>query len=293
MTEVLSENLEAQEAWDGPLFDRFVEFREVIVGGLSKHGDAALRIAPPQPGARVLDVGCGFGDTSQQIAGLVGPEGSVLGVDVAPRFIEAAREEAAAAGVQNVEFEVVDVQAHQFEQEFDYAFSRFGTMFFANPVPALRNVRGALVPGGRLCSVVWRKREDNPWLYAAEVIVKDLMGEAPEDSEEPRCGPGPFSMAGPDTTSEILMAAGFEDIAFHRVDISYVFGRDLDEAVRLVMSLGPGAEVIRLSGEAADEVRPKVESALHEGLASYVTDDGSLVGNSSTWTITARVPGAV
>ena len=290
MTEVLSENLEAQEAWDGPLFERFVEFRHILINGLAPHGTKALRIAPPNPGDRVLDVGCGFGDASQEIAALVGEQGSVLGVDVAPRFIEAAREEAAEAGVGNVSFEIVDVQAEQFPQEFDYAFSRFGTMFFANPVPAMRNIRAALVPGGRLCSVVWRRREDNPWLYAAELIVKGLMGEAPEDSEEPRCGPGPFSLAGADTTSDILRAAGFEEIAFHRLDLPYRFGGDADEAVALAMAIGPGAEVIRLSGDAAEEVRPQVEAALRAGLTEYETEDGSLVGNSSTWVITARAP---
>src|SRR3954449_11417029 len=104
------DNAEAIEAWDGPLYDRFVRFREVIVGGLSVHGEEALRLFPPAPGARVIDIGCGFGDTTQRIAGLVGPSGAAMGVDAAPRFIESAREEAAEAGVGNATFEVRDVQ---------------------------------------------------------------------------------------------------------------------------------------------------------------------------------------
>jgi ubiquinone/menaquinone biosynthesis C-methylase UbiE len=96
----------------------------------------------------VLDIGCGFGDTTQRLARLVGPDGSALGVDVAPRFIETAQAEAAQAAVDNVRFMVGDVQAIELEERFDYAFSRFGTMFFASPVAALRNVRVALTPGG-------------------------------------------------------------------------------------------------------------------------------------------------
>src|ERR1700693_2750377 len=116
MVEVASENIEAQEAWNGVLFDRFVTYRSLIVAGIAPHGDEAIRLYPPSPGDRVLDIGCGFGDASQQLAHIVGPSGSVLGVDVAPRFIDAAREEAEAAGVGNVRFEVSDVQVADFAE---------------------------------------------------------------------------------------------------------------------------------------------------------------------------------
>ena len=97
-------NAEAIAAWDGPLFDRFVRFRHIVTTGLGSHGDEALRLYPPQAGERVLDIGCGFGDTTQQIAALVGPEGEAVGVDAAPRFIEAAVSEAAEAQVRNARF---------------------------------------------------------------------------------------------------------------------------------------------------------------------------------------------
>ena len=130
-------NAEAIEAWDGPLFDTFVRFRGIVTIGLGEHGEEALRVAPPRPGQRVLDIGCGFGDTTQRIAGLVGPTGEAVGVDAAARFIEAARDEAERAGVSNTRFLVADVQLTPFDERFDFAFSRFGTMFFANPVAAL------------------------------------------------------------------------------------------------------------------------------------------------------------
>lgn len=175
MTQVAASNEEALEAWNGVLFDRFVQYRHLVVGGLEPHGEAALDACPPRPGDRVLDIGCGFGDTTRRLAGLVGPEGSALGVDVAPRFVETARAEAAA--LPNVRFEVHDVQVAEFAETFDHVFSRFGTMFFAAPGAAMRNVRRAMAPGGRLCIVVWRRREDNPWVYRAEEVVKPLVPE--------------------------------------------------------------------------------------------------------------------
>ena len=282
MTQVLPENEESQRAWDGVLFDRFLAFRHLIVA-LAQHGLHAMQLAPPPVGARVVDIGCGFGDSAQQLAELVGEDGSVLGVDISPRFIELARSESTAP---NVRFDVVDVQAADFGETFDYAFSRFGTMFFANPVAALRNVRGALEPGGRLVIVVWRRREDNPWMYVAEQIVKPLV-EIPEETDEARCGPGPFSMAGPDTVSTQLQIAGYRDVSFTRSDMPIRIGNDLDEAVEFNLALGPAAEAVRLAGDEGDAMRPKLAALLREALADLVTPEG-VYGDSSVWIVTAR-----
>jgi ubiquinone/menaquinone biosynthesis C-methylase UbiE len=180
VTGVASENLEAQEAWNGVLFDRFVKYRDIVIGGLTLFGDEAMRVRPPRAGDRVLDVGCGFGDTTQQLAALAGPSGSALGVDIAPRFIEQAQGEAVDAGADNVRFEVRDVQQTTFDEEFDYVFSRFGTMFFDNPVPALRNVRAGMATGAPFVSVVWRRKMDNPWMHVAEEVVKPLLPDPDE-----------------------------------------------------------------------------------------------------------------
>ena len=151
---------------------------------------------------------------------------------------------------------------------FDYAFSRFGTMFFANPVAALRNVRLALAPGGRLCSVVWRRKLDNDWLHRAELVVSGFL-ERNEDSDEPTCGPGPFSMADADTTSAIVQAAGFEHVSLTRSDIDIKIGDDVDGAMALVMALGPAGELIRLAGAEGERVRPQIEAALREALSEF------------------------
>jgi ubiquinone/menaquinone biosynthesis C-methylase UbiE len=287
----LSDNDEAIRAWDGPLYDRFVRFRDTLTTGLGTHGEEALRLYPPHPGERVLDIGCGFGDTTQRLAGLVGAEGEAVGVDAASRFIEDAARESADAGVTNARFLVADVQQDiGGEQGFDLAFSRFGTMFFANPVAAMRNARQALRPGGRLVMVVWRRREDNDWLYRAQKIVEEIVPR-PEEYDEPTCGPGPFSMAGADTTSEILLLAGFGDIALRRCDTPIAIGKDIDEALDLVMALGPAGEILRLAGDRAAHLHGKVEAALRAGLADFAQEgQRDLHAPASTWIVTASTP---
>jgi SAM-dependent methyltransferase len=282
-------NAEAIEAWDGPLYDTFVRFRHIVSRGLGAHGDAALRLVPPQPGQRVLDVGCGFGDSTRQIAELVGPSGEAVGVDAAERFIETARAEADEAGVANASFLVADVQTTKFEGPFDMAFSRMGTMFFVSPVAALRNVREALVPGGKLVMVVWRRREDNLWLHRAQEIVEGIV-QKPEEYDEPTCGPGPFSMANADTTSDILVHSGFVDISLTRSDLDMASGTTMDEAVDLVMSLGPAGEILRLQGDRAAHLHGQIDAALREGLAEFVRDDGEVWAPASTWIVTASRP---
>ena len=282
-------NAEAIQAWDGPLFDRFVKFRHIVTTGLGAHGNEALRLNPPQEGQRVLDIGCGFGDTTQQIAALVGPNGEAAGVDAAANFIDAATREAEEAGVGNARFFVADVQTEPLGGPYDMAFSRMGTMFFISPVAALRNVRQSLVPGGRLSMVVWRRREDNHWLYRAQQIVEAIV-QKPEEYDDPTCGPGPFSMANADTVTDVLIHAGWEDLSLRRCDIDILAGNDIEEAIDLVMSIGPAGEILRLQGDRAAHLVPQVEAALRDGLADFVRDDGTVWAMASTWIVTATAP---
>ena len=288
MAEIAASNQEATDAWSGPLFDTFVKYRELVTEGLGAHGEAAMEAHPPRPGDRVLDLGCGFGDTTQRLAELVGAGGEVVGIDVAEPFIDVARREAGEAGVENVDFLVRDVQVMELEGSFDYAFSRMGVMFFANPVQALRNVRETLAPGGRLCAVVWRRKEDNLWVRRAELVVDEYL-EHPEETDEPTCGPGPFSMANADTVSEQLKIAGFEDVSLRRCDLPLKIGNDLDHAVEFNMALGPAGEVLRLWEDRIDDIRPKIASDLREALAEFEGPDG-VFAPASTWIIGATAP---
>jgi SAM-dependent methyltransferase len=287
VSDVAAENLEAQEAWNGVLFDRFLAYRDIVIPGLTVFSEEAMRIYPPRGGDRALDVGCGFGDTTRRLAELVGPSGSALGVDIAPRFVEQANAEADLAGVDNVLYEVRDVQLTTLDGSFDYVFSRFGTMFFDNPVAAFRNVRAAMRVDALMCVIVWRRKLDNPWLHVAENVVKPLLPE-PEQTDEPRCGPGPFSMADADTVSGQLKSAGFRGITLRRQDGMLLFGNTLDQAVEMNLAIGPAAEALRLAGENGEEMRPRLEELLRGALAQFVGKDGTVTAQASTWILTAR-----
>jgi SAM-dependent methyltransferase len=252
------------------------------------HGEEALRLVPPQPGDRVLDIGCGFGDTTQHLAQLVGQSGEAVGVDASPRFIATATEEARQAGISNARFMVADVERTTFEGNFEMAFSRMGTMFFANPVAAMRNVREALVPGARLAMVVWRSKEENEWMYRPQLITERFVTK-PEEYDEPTCGPGPFSMANADTTSGILVAAGFGEITLRRCDLPMRMN-SVDEAVELAMTLGPAGEILRLAGERAAHLHEPVAAAIREGAAEWDGPEGFLAP-TSTWIVTAVAAG--
>jgi SAM-dependent methyltransferase len=285
MADVAAANQEATDAWSGPLFERFVRFRPYVAEGLGAHGEVAMAAHPPRPGDRVLDIGCGFGDTTRRLADLVG-DGEVVGIDVSEPFVDLAREEAAAAGVANVDYRLGDVQIADLGGPYDYVFSRMGMMFFANPVQALRNVRAAMRPGGRLCVVVWRRKLDNPWVREAELVVEQYL-DHPEETDEPTCGPGPFSMANADTISEQLGIAGFEAIELRRSDLPMPMG-SLDQAVDLTMAIGPAGEVLRLWGDRAEEIRPRIASEIRAALEQFETADG-VRAPASTWIISALV----
>ncbi|MDX6585935.1 MAG: hypothetical protein QOI31_408 [Solirubrobacterales bacterium] len=283
----VEDNAEATEAWNGPLYEIWIKYRDLVADGLRDHGENAIRLTPPAVGDHVLDIGCGLGDTTTRLAQLVADSGSAHGVDVAERMIETAIAEARESGAQNVTFAAQDVETEPFDREFDYAFARFGTMFFANPVAALRNVRKALTPGGVLNMVVWRRKLDNDMMHRAELVVAEYL-EEPEESDVPRCGPGPFSMANADTVTDVLVHAGFGEIRLARQDLPYRIGNDLDQAIEFNMDLGPAAEVLRLWGDRIDEIRPKIVADLRTALGDYVQADGSVVAPASTWAISAR-----
>jgi ubiquinone/menaquinone biosynthesis C-methylase UbiE len=288
---VKDENAIVIEAWNTVLFEKFSRFRHLVTSGLSGHSDALLQRYPVALGARVLDVGCGFGDTTQLIARQVGPDGQAVGVDCAANFIELAAREAREAGLGWASFLVGDVQVQPLGGPYDRVFSRFGTMFFNLPGAALRNIRRSLAPGGEVSFIVWRRREDNPWLFAAEQTVRAIVPVVShEQTNQVHCGPGPFAWAGPDTVSDMFVGSGYERVRFERCDLEICIGRNLGEAVELAMTLGPAGEILRLAGEQAERLKAPVHQALRETLAQFERADGSVWAPSSTWFISARNP---
>ncbi|HSS66130.1 MAG TPA: class I SAM-dependent methyltransferase [Gammaproteobacteria bacterium] len=279
------------EAWNTVLFDKFVRFKHLLIDGLSGHSEEALARHPHPKGSRVLDVGCGFGDSTRRIARTVAPGGEAAGVDCAQNFVDAATRESEQAGIDNATFFLADVQMEDLRGPYDYAFARFGTMFFMSPGAALRNIRKALKPGGELTQIVWRRREDNPWLFEAEQRVRGIVPViSHEDTDEVHCGPGPFSMAEPDMVSAMMKGVGYDRITFERFDTDICIGRDVDEAIEFAMALGPAGEIIRLAAEEGERLKPRVMVALREALTPYDRGDG-VWAPSSTWFITARNPG--
>lgn len=277
------------EAWNTVLFDKFSRYKHLLVEGLSSHSNELLGRNLHEPGWRVLDIGCGFGDSTLRLAREVGPEGSAVGVDCAANFIEAAQGAAGETDVDNAEFLVADVEREHLQGPYDAAFARFGTMFFNLPGAAMNNINRALKPGAPFHMIVWRKREENPWLHDAELKVREIVPVVEhEDTDEVHCGPGPFSMAGPDMVSDILTATNYDQIRFERFDADICIGHDLNEAVEFAMALGPAGEIIRLAGEEGEKLTGTVREALTETLGKYVRDDGSVWGPSSTWFISAR-----
>jgi SAM-dependent methyltransferase len=279
-------NQEAIEAWNTVLFEKFLRYRPFVSTALGIHGDRGIARLAPRSGSKVIDIGCGFGDTTIQLADRVGPTGHATGVDAAARFIETARQET--AGRANVRFEVGDVETSVPGGPYDYAFSRMGTMFFASPVFALRNIRKTLVPGGRFCMVVWRKKEANDCFYHAEVAVKELLGDPPKN-DQVTCGPGPFSMASPDLVSDQMRGAGYTDIAFERSDADVMIGNNLAEAIEFALMLGPAGEVVRLAGQEAIDRRDEIETTLRKVIEPFKRADG-VYAPSSCWLVTATTP---
>lgn len=276
--------------WNEILAPKFIKYRHILVGGLSYHSDAVFPTLPIRKGMRVLDVGCGFGDTAVKLAERAGPGGEVMGMDCCDAFLELAQEYADAAGADNVSFQRGDAEIGLPSAAFDIVFARFGTMFFANPVPALRHMRQALKPGGRMVHIVWRERPDNPWLSMAKDIVLQFLPQPDENGLS--CGPGPFSMADEAHTRSLMLAAGFENIEFRRVDAPVLVGNDVREAIDFQLAIGPAGEVFREAGALGEERREEIEAALANALNEQSRSANSIVMDSSSWVISAINPGA-
>ena len=289
MTEVADDNLGFVECWNEILTPKWIRFRHLLSGNGKIHSDIAYADFDIQLGDKVLDIGCGFGETALEIAQMVGPTGEVVGIDCTDSFLDIANAERDAAGAGNVRYEVGDAQVCNLPEEyFDVAYSRFGVMFFQSAVRALRNANHALKPGGKVCLIVWRSLADNPcWGAAKEVALRHLP---PPGEGASTCGPGPFSMAGEDTDRAMLQAAGFPEAeVFKQIDAEVCIGRDIEEAIDYQLLVGPSGEIIREAGDEGQRKLPEVRSDLRDLMSPYLRAEGVFMP-SSTWAIMARKP---
>lgn len=276
------------EFWNEVLAPKFIRFKHVLVGGLSQHSQAIFPNLPVQAGDRVLDVGCGFGDTAIMLSDIVGKDGEVIGVDCCDKFLEYARNDIHSKKLKNISFQRGDAEIELPTDGFDLVFARFGTMFFANPVAGLRNMRKALKPGGKMVHIVWRNRKDNPWLSMAKDIVSQYLPEPGEEAQT--CGPGPFSMANEEMVRKMMQIAGYENVTFQRVDAQVLVGNNVQDAIDFQLAIGPAGEVFREAGDEAEQKRDIIEAALAEAINKQKHGTTGIVMDSSSWVISATNP---
>jgi len=274
--------------WNEILVPKFINYKHILVDGLTHHSAAIFPSLPVKKGDKVLDVGCGFGDTAIMLAERVGPTGEVIGQDCCTAFLDYGRQDAKTRGITNVTFVEGDALLDRFEPDHDFVFSRFGTMFFANPVAGLRNMRSALKPGGIMTHIVWRTPEDNPWLSMAKEVVLRFLPPPGENART--CGPGPFSMCDQETVTKMMEIAGYEDIEFERVDAPVLIGKTVEDAIGFQLALGPAGEVFREAGEEAEAKHDQIEAALAEAIEAQRHGADGIVMGSSSWVISGRNP---
>lgn len=233
------------------------------------------------PGQRVLDLGCGTGTTTFEIARLVAPSGSVTGVDFSETLLALAREQAAAEPDLAVTFETADVETHGFAAaSHDVAFSRFGVMFYTDPARAFANIRGALAPGGRLAFVCWREIGINTWASVTIAIARRHIELPPAPGPE---DPGPYSFRDPERVRRILHEAGWSEISIEALDADAYMGADLDEGVANFLTMGPIANQVVAAPE---DTRQAIAAELYAALPEYVTERGVIM-RAATWMVTA------
>jgi SAM-dependent methyltransferase len=288
MNDTAVANDEFTAFWNNVLAAKFERFRNILLEGLGYHSAALLRDLAVPAGSRVLDVGCGWGDTAIELARKVGPTGEVLGIDCCDAFLAKGRRDAIAAGLHNVHLVAADVQNYRFSADFDLCFSRFGMMFFSNPVYAMRNIANALKPGGRLLFVTWRALEENPWCAIPKRTVLRFL--PPPGGDAQTCGPGPFSMASPDVVSAQLKAAGFVDVSFQRTDGPVMVGSNVEQAMQFQLAIGPAGEIVREGGDESARRKNEIEDALRAELARYQQANGEVMMQSGSWAISAYKP---
>ena len=273
--------------WNEILVPKWNRFRHILSGNGAVHSEMAQDYFKIQPGDKVLDIGCGYGETCIEIGKIVGPEGEVLGLDCTEAFLEIANKERDEAGLDNVKFVLGDAQTYELpENYYDVVYSRFGVMFFQNIVYALKNAHKALKPGGKLCMIVWRTIDDNPcWGMGKDIALTHLP---PPGDNAATCGPGPFALANEETTRAMMNAAGFENIEiFQRNDTEIPIGTSMEEAIDFQILVGPSGEIIREAGELGQEKLPAIREHMRKSYEPYERSEGVYLP-SSTWFIMAR-----
>ena len=271
--------------WNGDSGERWAANLARLDLMLADFGIAAIAAAGARPGEQILDIGCGSGATSFTLAQQVGPSGHVLGVDISEQLVDIAR--AAAPDDAPVAFRCADAATATLPQgQFDLLFSRFGVMFFDDPVAAFAHMRGALKPGGRVAFTCWRGAQENDWVRLPMAAIRDIVQPAPADPN----APGPFAFGDRQRLADILAAAGFTAIDIAPFDTVLSYGRGasreaaIDDALDMAFQVGP---LSRALADQSDEIRTRAADAVRAAFARRPGETSVLI-DGAAWVVTAQ-----
>ncbi|HEX3429418.1 MAG TPA: class I SAM-dependent methyltransferase [Rhizomicrobium sp.] len=275
-----SANAQQVEYWNGPVGERWASLQESIDLHLAEITEALIGFAVPRAGERVLDVGCGCGTTTFLLAMNTEPEGSAAGIDISAPMLRVARARAMAQNA-DVVFLEGDAATYEFQPVFDLVFSRFGIMFFADPVGAFANLRDGLAPGGRVVFACWRRFEENLWAWEPMQAALPLL--PPQEAGDP-LAPGPFAFADGARLRRLLTNAGFTNIAIESFDGNANMGATVTEAAAQALKFGP---LSRAATGLDEEIRAKIRRVVEGVYARYQTPSG-VVPPAACWFVRAR-----
>jgi SAM-dependent methyltransferase len=262
------------EFWNGPSGDVWAKEADELDPRLAHFGQAALEALAPRAGERILDVGCGAGATSRELARHVGATGQVTGVDISRQLVAEARSRGGAA-----RYLEADAGRASFDTTFDAVYSRFGVMFFEDPRAAFANLRRA-APAGRLAFVCWRGTEENPGMTRPLETARHLLPELPPPDPD---APGPFSLAKRDKIERLLKEAGWRAITVAPHDSMYEFGASPEAAAQMALTIGPLARAVREVPEQTEAVRAVIQKTFADDAKG-----GPVAYRAATWIVTAR-----
>ncbi|HEY2068602.1 MAG TPA: methyltransferase domain-containing protein [Rhizomicrobium sp.] len=272
----MADNAQQIEYWNGDVGARWARLQETMDASLAAISGRLFAFAAVKPGEVVLDVGCGCGTTSLELARA---GAKVDGADISVPMLTVARARAKAAAL-DIDFVEADASSFDFPPDYDLIFSRFGVMFFDAPQMAFANLRKALAPGGRIAFVCWRSAKENDWARVPMEAAKDLV--PPQPPADPHA-PGPFAFADNVRLAVILTEAGFDTVSIEKLDSTMYMGADLDAAAEQALSIGPLARAATGLDETA---RDGIRKVVRDALAPYETPDG-ITPAAACWLVSA------
>lgn len=274
-------NAKQRDEWNEATGSRWLKRHHAIDKQIAPFGHRAMERVAIKSGEHALDIGCGCGETTIDLARRVDPGGVAMGIDISGLLIRAARESARQSNILNVQFEEADAQTCSFSAEsFDIAYSRFGVMFFDDPDAAFRNIHSALRPDGRLVFVCWPAPAENLFFtIPMSAAARHITLPAPSDPQ----APGPFAFADPNRVSGILSRSRFRQVEIDRIG-GKVAGLPIDQAADLLLQLGPLGDVL---DSLDDQTRLAIRADIRSALVQFESS-GRVLLDASAWLVTAR-----